>query len=98
MNEAISTALSQFGLAGFVAWMWFTERRASATREKQIAETHDRLMQERRTIEAVLGALDRSTAAMTAVQEGQRTLAGAVDRLVPLVARVSDAALPKPPP
>lgn len=81
MNDIFTTAISQFGLAGFVAWMWLSERRASATRESQIAETHDRLMQERRTLDAVLGALDRSTAAMTAVQEGQRTLASAIERL-----------------
>lgn len=81
MNDAFATALSQFGLAGFVAWMWLSERRASATREQQIAETHDRLMQERRTLDAVLGALDRSTAAMTAVQEGQRSLSSAIERL-----------------
>lgn len=87
MNDTLTPILSQFGLAGFVAWMWLSERRAAATREKQIAETHDRLMQERRTLDAVLGALDRSTAAMTAVQEAQRTLASAIDRL---------AATPKP--
>jgi len=86
MPDTLTPILSQFGLAGFVAWMWLTERRAATTREKQIAETHDRLMQERRTLDAVLGALDRSTAAMTAVQEAQRTLASAIDRL----------ALPKP--
>ena len=27
MPDALATALAQFGLAGFVAWMWLTERR-----------------------------------------------------------------------
>ena len=81
MPDALATALAQFGLAGFVAWMWLTERRATQTREKQIGDLHDRLMQERRGTDALLGALERSTAAMTALQEGQKNLAAAIERL-----------------
>jgi hypothetical protein len=38
-------------------------------------------MQERRGTDALLGALERSTAAMTALQEGQKNLAAAIERL-----------------
>ena len=35
--------LAQSGTAGLIAWMWLTERRAAATRDRQLTELADRL-------------------------------------------------------
>lgn len=68
--------LAQFGMAGLIAWMWLTERRAGLVREKQIEEAHRRLSQEREALGVVLGVVEANTRAMVSLELGQRELAG----------------------
>jgi hypothetical protein len=68
-------AMAQFGAAGLIGWMWLSERRAAAARDRQLAEAHERLMQERGLLHALFGALENNTRAMAAVEVGQRRLA-----------------------
>lgn len=67
--------LAQFGMAGLIAWMWLTERRAGLVREKQIEESHRRLAQEREALGVVLGVIEANTRAMVSLELGQRELA-----------------------
>jgi hypothetical protein len=74
-------ALAQFGAAGLIGWMWLAERRAAAARDRQLAELHERLMQERPHMAILLEVVRDNTRALTALDLGQRTLAGLLERL-----------------
>jgi hypothetical protein len=74
-------ALAQAGAAGLIGWMWLAERRAAAARDRQLSELHDRLMQERTSLSAVLSVVRDNTRALTALETGQRALASILDRL-----------------
>ncbi len=81
MDAEIMGALTQFGVAGLVCWMWLTERRASAERERQITETHRVLMQQREERDGLVEVVRDNTRAMTALEAGQRDLVAAIERL-----------------
>lgn len=82
MEAEIAGAVAQFGVAGLIGWMWLTERRASAGRERQLTEMHDRLMAERERAETLVGLVTTNTRAMTGLEASQRELARVVERLV----------------
>jgi len=81
MVEAeVAAALAQFGTAGLVGWMWLTERRAGAARERQLTEVHDRLLHERACFDVAVNALRENTRVLAAIEVGQRTLLRVLDR------------------
>lgn len=75
-----TAAFAQLGAAGLIGWMWLTERRSAAIREKQLADTHERIMQERTAVSALLAVVSDNTRALTALEAGQRTIAALLDR------------------
>lgn len=75
------TTLTQFGFAGLIAWMWLTERRAGAAREQQLTQAHERLLEQRVQLDALLSALSENTRAITSLESSQRALADAVHKL-----------------
>ncbi len=81
MDEEIMGALTQFGVAGLICWMWLVERRAGAERERQISESHRALMQQRDEKDGLVEVVRDNTRAVTALEVGQRELIGAIDRL-----------------
>ena len=60
--------VTQAGSAGLIGWLWVTERRAGADREKRLAEAHDRLMQERTSVDQLVRCIDANTRALTALE------------------------------
>lgn len=68
------TEVAQFGMAGLVAWMWLSERRAGAVRERQLTEAHERLVEQRAQTEALMTLVRENTRAVSAVEAGQRSL------------------------
>lgn len=64
----------QFGTAGLIGWMWLSERREAAAGIKQLREAHERLVQERASLEAVLGAVRENTRVLEQIAESQRAL------------------------
>lgn len=79
----LATSLAQLGVAGLIGWMWLTERRASATRERQLDEAHEKLMQERQVVDALLGALRENTRVLGSLEAGQRTLLTVLEKWKP---------------
>jgi hypothetical protein len=77
----IAGALAQLGAAGLIGWMWLTERRSAASRERQLAELHDRIMQERTAVSALLAVVSDNTRALTALEAGQRGIAAVLERV-----------------
>lgn len=75
----------QFGTAGMVAWMWLSERRAAAVREREIAEAHARLMEQRMHVDALLRVAQETARACAALEAGQRAIGAAVERIADAV-------------
>lgn len=87
--------LTQFGVAGLIAAMWLVERRASAAREKQLTEAHDRLAESRTHLDALLLVVKDNTRAIAALEAAQRALADAVSTL-PRCPRAAEAVAASP--
>jgi hypothetical protein len=81
METQIASALAQFGAAGLIGWMWLTERRHSSARERQLCEAHERLVQERSSVESLLRVIGDNTRALAALEAGQRRLAAVLDAM-----------------
>ena len=82
MEQGIVTLAAQFGAAGLIAWMWLTERRHSAARERHLTESHERLLEQRIGLEQLLRVVGENTAALGALEAGQQRIADALDRLI----------------
>lgn len=76
MQPDLIPTLTQFGVAGLIATMWLVERRAASAREKQLAEAHDRLVESRAHLDALLTVVKDNTRAITSLES-------AVARLTP---------------
>lgn len=83
MQGEFAGILAQFGMAGLIAWMWLTERRAGLARERQIEEAHRRLTQEQEAMGVVLRVVEANTRAMASLEIGQRELAALIRELSP---------------
>ena len=81
MPHELATTLTKFGVAGLIGWMWLTERRAGAERERQLSEAHARILTQSEQRAALLDALRDSTRAMVALECAQRALADLIQRL-----------------
>lgn len=77
----LTTTLTQFGMAGLIAWMWLTERHAASGRERQLTEAHERIVDQRVQLDALLTVISENTRAVAAVESGQRALSLLVERL-----------------
>ena len=87
MDVELAAAVAQFGSAGLIGWMWLTERRGAAERDRQVAELHQRILQERECVTACLDALKDNTRAITALEGTQRVLAEAVGQIARVTKR-----------
>ena len=74
--------VTQFGMSGLIAWMWLTERRAATSRERQLTEAHERLMDQRVQLDALLQVVADNARAVSAIEAGQRALAGLFEATV----------------
>ena len=74
MDPQLATMAAQFGVAGLIGWMWLTERRAGADRDRQLSDAQAMLTQGQKSIEVLLRALDDNTRAITALEGTQRAL------------------------
>ncbi len=81
MDVDTLASFTQLGTAGLIGWMWLSERRAAAERERQLTELHERLVQERRGLDIAVEALRDVVRVLTTVEASQRVLAGAIERL-----------------
>jgi hypothetical protein len=64
--------VTQFGVAGLMGALWWWERRYSRAREDQLTAAHEKIVQQREHLSALLEALNGNTqviAEFTAVQE-----------------------------
>ncbi|GEM_PF-989915 len=74
LDPEIVGSLIQFGTAGLIGWMWLTERKGSSERERQLTEAHERIVEQRVGLEALLGAVRENTRVLGQLEAGQRAL------------------------
>lgn len=74
LDENTLAPLVQFGVAGLMAWMWTTERRAAQDRERQLTQSHERLMEQRVQLDALLKAVTDGTRAVASLEASQRAI------------------------
>ncbi len=74
------SAVTQFGVAGLICWMWLVERRASAERERQISEAHRAIVEQREDRSGLIEVVRDNTKALAMLEGSQRELIGAIDR------------------
>ncbi|MBX3385654.1 MAG: hypothetical protein KF768_03705 [Phycisphaeraceae bacterium] len=77
MDPESLAAIAQLGAAGLIGYLWVTERRWAAERERQLREAHDALLDERRQVDVLVRVVEANTRALTAVEAAQRDLSAA---------------------
>ncbi len=79
-DTEIMLSVTQFGAAGLMGWMWLSERRSAAVRERQLSEAHERLASERTSMAVLLRAIEANTKALTHIESSQRELINVLAR------------------
>ena len=74
MEEPMLQSLVQFGVAGLVAWMWLAERRSATERDRQLTEAHQRAMEQRVELDALVRVVTENTRAVASLEGAQRSL------------------------
>lgn len=82
METQLLAHLTQFGVAGLIAWMWLSERRSALARERQLSEAHDRILDQRVQVDVLVTLVSENTRAVAALEGAQRALHVVLDRLV----------------
>ena len=93
IGEQAPALVTQLGVAGLIGWMWLSERRAAAEREKQLTEAHARIAESGVELDVLLEAVRENTRALAALEAGQGRLISAVERLE---AKLGDAEAGQP--
>lgn len=70
----IIESITQFGVAGLMGALWIWERRMSRAREQQLAEAHDRIMQDHEHLRVLIRLVRRNTKAIERFEHTQNQL------------------------
>ena len=81
MDDSLLPMLSQFGAAGLIGVLWILERRHAASRDRQLDESHQRLIAQSREIDALLEVVKDNTRAISAMESAQQRLITLLDSL-----------------
>jgi len=82
METELMSLVAQFGSAGLIAMIWMVERRQAATRDRQLSEAHERVLQQRMELGQLLGVVSENTKAVTVLEHSQRGIAGLLERVL----------------
>lgn len=81
MDGDLLVQATQFGAAGLIAWMWMTERRSSLDREKQLGEAHERLLEQRIQLDALMRLIAENTRALASLEGGLAAMHRIIERI-----------------
>jgi uncharacterized protein YigA (DUF484 family) len=77
----IMSDLANFGAAGLMGTMWLWERKLSRRRERQLTETHERIIRDEERLKLLMEVVDHNTGAITRFAETQRQVTEALKDL-----------------
>lgn len=78
MEPNIVTMATQFGVSGLIAWMWLTERRAATQRDRDLSQAHERLVEQRVQLDALMALVADNTRAVSSMESALRSLADSI--------------------
>ena len=72
---SVVTDITSMGAAGVMGAMWLWERRASAQRERELTESHERIMRDEQRLDKLTHVVEQATAAIARFQQTQQDMA-----------------------
>jgi len=82
MDPDLLSQVAQFGTAGLIAWMWLTERKSSLARETQLTEAHERILEHRTQLDALMRLVTENTRALASLESGLAAIHRIIERTV----------------
>ena len=79
---SIVTDITSMGAAGVMGAMWLWERRASAQRERELTESHERIKRDEQRLDKLTRVVEQATAAITKFEQTQQEMAGLIKHLL----------------
>ncbi len=73
MNDMLQL-LTEFGAAGLIGMLWLLERRAASSRERQIDESHQRIMASNQQVTSLAEVINRNTRAIESLEQSQQRI------------------------
>jgi len=74
-------SFTQFGTAGLMGALWVWERTHSRKRERQLSETHRKLMDQDRQVCALVRLVRQNTRALLGFEHGHRRMCELLERI-----------------
>jgi hypothetical protein len=81
MEETIIQQMAQLGAAGLMGILWILERRHSSNRERELTESHVRLMEQHIELNEIIKVVNDNTIACTAMKESQKRLSDVCEQV-----------------
>lgn len=81
MMDGLVTALTQFGAAGLIGFLWIVERRHGAMRAQQLDEAHQMISAKQRELETLMTVVKENTRALQRLEKSQEQLANLLEAL-----------------
>ena len=79
MNDMLQL-LTEFGAAGLIGMLWLLERRAASARERQIDESHQRIMTSNQHVASLSEIVNRNTRAIESLERSQQRMLVLLER------------------
>jgi len=76
------TELTGIGAAGVMGAMWLWERRASAQRERELSESHERIKRDEQRLDKLTHVVEQATAAIARFQQTQLEMSELIKHVV----------------
>lgn len=74
MDHDVLTIIAQFGPAGLIGLLWIAERRHASRHDRQLGETHRRLLERDQDHDVLLSVIKDNARAITLLEATQRQL------------------------
>jgi len=74
MQPDLVPIVTQYGVAGLMGMLWLFERRHSSQRERELTESHTRLMQQHTELSELMGVIKENSVAITSLESSQARL------------------------
>ena len=71
---SVVTDITSMGAAGVMGAMWLWERRASVQRERELSQSHERILRDEQRLDKLTHVVEQATAAITRFGQMQQEM------------------------